>query len=579
MLWARTTTPSTVANSPALVEGMAAAKSRLGTAHTNSRTGSGGSAADARLGATLQSMVETERETVASKKVQVQDFSAIREKLMSLLQVLHSAYSEESFQAEVREAHRAAGGNKMRAVFTLGPVVTRVQDPIFKRFGLPAGNKGVVLMKNAVQAASQNDPPMKAIAGDLRELLGLDREEVLIQWGTSVTEDAWVSKAARYRESAQQRMELLQKRVQATPSSSEDDDSDAVQDDWRPAGLPTFFLAQDARVSDKTPMGKPPELFPGRTLDRSFGSPAMMVTDRYEMNTWLARSITRFSSALGDEASARLFDDKGSLGPASKPKIIYIAGVEGTGHHGFGPMLAYPAVRKYGEGTFTWWRSLREVLMKTPPRHRRAKLRKLMTSMDIGSSPHFIFESASYPFGEEGRERWAAGCEDPEALQREEQSGNPGNSVDLGEFIELFQEYGEVKVLVLHRSLAAAAWSHKEWDDGLVEHARILVLFAEYLTKVLSGLNPDMWRWVAYEDVCKAHESGNFAALDPLADFLELPRAAMQRSFECFRPSKKNAAAEMASSSLAVIQALEKQGSKDWFPARFPKQELFPVSR
>lgn len=210
----------------------------------------------------------------------------------------------------------------------------------------------------------------------------------------------------------------------------------------------------------------------------------------------------------------------------------------------------------------------------TPPRERRAKLAQLMASSAVSDKPHIIFEWCSWPFGEEGRGRWRNGCQDEGGVRREEQSGNPGNSVDLREFVELFREHGDVKVLVLHRGLVSAAWSHREWDGGLVPHTRVLALFNDYLTKVLGALSPGSWRWIQYEDICEAHKRGEFAALAALADFLDLPHDLLARSFRHFSPSRKDAACEMPADSLKTIRLIEKQQGADWFPTRFPQQQL-----
>jgi len=358
------------------------------------------------------------------------------------------------------------------------------------------------------------------------------------------------------------------------------------QDDWKAQGEKTMFPNGNAQISAKTPMGKQVNYFGDEAgVDMSFASPHRVANDCLEMLMWIIREMTRFNTSLGDETKAMLTgsgSDNNGIEPgaaphkSSRPKIIYIAGVEGTGHHGFMPLLLYPAVRKHGRAVFAWWRSMREVLLKTPPAERKAKLHKLLTAAKVGDAkgPQVIFEWCSYPFGEEHRERWAKGCEDPEALKREELSGNPGNSVDLREFVELFQEYGDVRVLVLHRGLISASWSHKEWDDGLVEHASIIALFNDYITGVVKGLSPDVWRWVSYEDFCQAHIRGDLAAIAPIADFLGIPRAALERSFKHFRPSRKDAAAEMPPASLQAIRRIDSEHCKDWFPALFPSQQL-----
>lgn len=502
------------------------------------------------------------------------DFGELERGLLLLLGELHVAYSGAAFQAEVRRVHEQAGGNPTRLLVTLGAVAGDVQDPVFARLGLPVGPRGVTLMKAAAKVVADKSPQVKQLAGDLRELLGLEREEAP---RTTPEELAWKGRAAKYRGCLQQRLEEARRR--ATPAGSRGAEPPLDGGRWRPLGIRTFFPAQDEAVSQKAPMGRPPDLLPGRPAPGwPFASPEAVVTDRYEMSLWLSRSLSAFGPALGDEASRLLFEADPRL--AAEPQApqglrsIYVAGVEGTGHHGLGPMLLYPAVCRYGPGTLAWWRSLREVLFKTPPCARRERLEKLLQAMGVDDQPHVLVESASYPFGEEGRARWARGCDDPDAVARERASGNPGNSADLLEFCALLAGHGEVRVLALHRGLAAAAWSHKEWDDGLVEHAKILALFCEYLTEALGSLSADSWRWVAYEDLCDAHRRGDFAAMDPVADFLGLDREALRRSFRCFRPSTKDAAAEMGAESLAAIRALELERGGSWFPARFPEQQL-----
>lgn len=153
-------------------------------------------------------------------------------------------------------------------------------------------------------------------------------------------------------------------------------------------------------------------------------------------------------------------------------------------------------------------------------------------------------------------------------------SGNPGNSFDLREFVDMMSEYADIRLLVLNRGLAAASWSHREWDGGLVQHARVLALFAEYLTRVLGDLDTAIWRWVAYEDLCAAHESNDPHALNAMAMFLGLPEALLRRAFAEFTPSKKDASAEMPRCMLRAIQALELRHGPSWFTSKFPNSRL-----
>ena len=65
----------------------------------------------------------------------------------------------------------------MKFLSQLGPLAAKVQEPVFQRFGLPSGQRGVLLMKMGVRLLSIVAPELKELTGDLRELLCLPREE------------------------------------------------------------------------------------------------------------------------------------------------------------------------------------------------------------------------------------------------------------------------------------------------------------------------------------------------------------------------------------------------------------------
>ncbi|CAK9006227.1 unnamed protein product [Durusdinium trenchii] len=93
-----------------------------------------------------------------------------------LLEALMEAYMDAEFQREVcrlrEEIH-----DELRFLTTLGPLAARAQEPVFQCFGLPPGQRGVILMKMGVRLLSTVSPDIKELAGDLRELLCLPREE------------------------------------------------------------------------------------------------------------------------------------------------------------------------------------------------------------------------------------------------------------------------------------------------------------------------------------------------------------------------------------------------------------------
>ncbi|CAL1169125.1 unnamed protein product [Cladocopium goreaui] len=167
-----------------------------------------------------------------------------------------------------------------------------------------------------------------------------------------------------------------------------------VEEDWKPLGEATFFPDGSVPVTDKTPMGYPVDIFRGQDVDLSFGSPAAMYRDKVEVAMWIARRVSNFKDSLGEEVNATLLSDAEKPPDLAsrrdqrshRPQVLYIAGVEGTGHHGVMPMILYPAVRQYGSCTLSWWRSLREVLMKVHPRQRRQRLKALLEAFLVVSA-------------------------------------------------------------------------------------------------------------------------------------------------------------------------------------------------
>ena len=81
------------------------------------------------------------------------------------------------FQAEVHRLRASHPADELRFLTTLGPLAAKVQAPVFEEFGLPPGQRGVILMKMGVRLLSMVAPDIKELAGDLREMLCLPREE------------------------------------------------------------------------------------------------------------------------------------------------------------------------------------------------------------------------------------------------------------------------------------------------------------------------------------------------------------------------------------------------------------------
>lgn len=64
----------------------------------------------------------------------------------------------------------------------------------------------------------------------------------------------------------------------------------------------------------------------------------------------------------------------------------------------------------------------------------------------------------------------------------------------------------DVKFLVLSRDLVSTAWSHPQWDGGIVNHAKTLVTFLQWLSEVLADVPCTRWKSMRYESLIEAAE-------------------------------------------------------------------------
>lgn len=140
--------------------------STVGTRATDSSAGA------EELGPKLSQLI-----SASAKQRPLEDIGNLERECLALLGALHDAYSEPGFQSEIQELLRSASGDEVKFIKVLGPVAAQVQAPVFKKFGLPPGIKGIMLMKMGVKLVGRQSPEIKALAGDLRELLFLAREE------------------------------------------------------------------------------------------------------------------------------------------------------------------------------------------------------------------------------------------------------------------------------------------------------------------------------------------------------------------------------------------------------------------
>lgn len=132
----------------------------------------------------------------------------------------------------------------------------------------------------------------------------------------------------------------------------------------------------------------------------------------------------------------------------------------------------------------------------------------------------------------------------------------------------LLSTQASTKFLLLDRAFFASAWSHKDWDSGLEPHARLIALYKQYLSAQAGAIPPPKHHWahVRYESLCQTGLA-QLQVARRIADFLnwQVSDKVLMRSLEnAFRPSSKNALAEMSPTEVRSITKLYAKHSPHW---------------
>lgn len=213
-------------------------------------------------------------------------------------------------------------------------------------------------------------------------------------------------------------------------------------------------------------------------------------------------------------------------------KYIFVAGVEGCGHHGLHPVIE-SAVRdceevRGGGETIVQWRTLKSRcndLWCRPHgfawgrRRARRRLERLFAGererAERNAQTRVIIEDNSFPAGRyrDVERQW-----------------------NLAEMLEIAATYADVRFFGLYRDPRAMSFSHCEWDGGLLGHAQMLRRHLEALDHQLASLEPELLRIVHYEDLIDAQEP----LAEVVASHLGIRTDEVIPGFRHVRPSKKN---------------------------------------
>ncbi|HEY0633897.1 MAG TPA: hypothetical protein VGE00_00840 [Gammaproteobacteria bacterium] len=248
-------------------------------------------------------------------------------------------------------------------------------------------------------------------------------------------------------------------------------------------------------------------------------------------------------------------------------KLIYVfvAGVEGVGHHGLHPVLetAYrlsAAVRDSHGEVIAYKKRMKRGFNQIwchvhPP--------------GLGFFRPLFRRYLDYFFSKEKARALSSG---QVRVIIEDNSFPAGRYRDmsrqwkLDEMHEIVSRHAdEIYYIGLYRDPIAAVFSHQGFDGGPDAHAEKIQTALKYLNAELGKLAPEQLRIVHYEDLI-----GNQMALGAmLAEFLHLDEAALKEGFGKVRASKKEWRRDMPEAEQLKMKAIFSQENAEEFWPRF----------
>ena len=192
--------------------------------------------------------------------------------------------------------------------------------------------------------------------------------------------------------------------------------------------------------------------------------------------------------------------------------FIFIVGCEGCGHHGLEPVIE-TAINNSGANLYFKWGPLRNIFNELwyAKKQVTENARQILSKIENT----YIFESNSFP---------AFNFRTVDAQW------------DLEEMTNLLRPYAKIRYLVLHRDPIAMAFSHKDFDGGLRNHAKVIATFLKYLNLKLSKIDSNLFTVINYEDLLEKQD----ALASPLAHFLGLSEQDIKTGFKHIRKSTKD---------------------------------------
>ena len=234
------------------------------------------------------------------------------------------------------------------------------------------------------------------------------------------------------------------------------------------------------------------------------------------------------------EGQAQKNDEEMNSTKSSKCQIVYVLGVEGSGHHGVSDVLLQTlASEQSGISLKFRDRDFRRIMTARDSSEIAPKIQEICQPTKRTA----IVEDTSFPTGLEYRKIYA-GRPAMDVAAILEIKPHP---LDLETLVDTFSPHADIKFIILHRTFFSVAVSHSEYkvDGGIIGHGEVMSGHMRYLGKLFK---PDKlggkvdWMLLCTDRLRTIQRD---AVVGELADFLGWTKRQCDHCFDMWIDSRK----------------------------------------
>jgi len=205
-------------------------------------------------------------------------------------------------------------------------------------------------------------------------------------------------------------------------------------------------------------------------------------------------------------------------------EINMVVGLEGTGHHGLGPVIQalfqHVQNNKYSR---TGKIQMSQNYSESIGLHAEKCEKEMKQCVTWGGGS---FPNSRSPFTTKlkSQMRWK-----PNSYKHWKYLKTFGHPIDIERFFNDGSRFCKIRFILLHRNLVETVWSHRSWDTGIRGHSEVLGMFAYYIEQHLQKLPDYAWKRIDYEDFWSDRRDD---VLKDLCNFLDWNVANISLAFE-----------------------------------------------